>query len=255
MTYESQISFTLDTICPWTYLAKKRFVCTSSCTGTASLHAICKPARSPGLIRSSPIALRRFRETDDAKTTTFVVKFFPYQLYPEASKEGEDKAEWYKKSKYGDSQEKMNTYIKLMTAYGKTAGIDYKFGGTVANTLDAHRVIQHFQEEKGSETADKIINSLYSQYFEHEKHPSSTETLLKATADAGIPEEEARPIIENKNEGLADVKSLIQEQAMNGVDSVPTIIFEGKKRDFTLVGARDVEEYEKTLHQIAKESN
>lgn len=87
-----------------------------------------------------------------------MVKFFPYQLYPEASKEGEDKAEWYKKSKYGDSQEKMNTYIKLMTAYGKTAGIDYKFGGTVANTLDAHRVIQHFQEEKGSETADKIIN-------------------------------------------------------------------------------------------------
>lgn len=79
--------------------------------------------------------------------------------------------------------------------------------------------------------------------------------MLKATADAGIPEEEARPIIENKNEGLADVKSLIQEQAMNGVDSVPTIIFEGKKRDFTLVGARDVEEYEKTLHQIAKESN
>jgi predicted DsbA family dithiol-disulfide isomerase len=60
----------------------------------------------------------------------FTVKYHPYQLYPEASKEGEDKYEWY------------------------------KIGGTVANTMDAHRVIQHFQEEKGPETADKIINCM-----------------------------------------------------------------------------------------------
>ena len=45
-----------------------------------------------------------------------------------------------------------------MSGYGATAGIKFKFGGTVANTMDAHRVIQHFQEEKGPQTADKIIN-------------------------------------------------------------------------------------------------
>jgi predicted DsbA family dithiol-disulfide isomerase len=39
-----------------------------------------------------------------------------------------------------------------------TAGIDFKFGGTVANTIDAHRLIQHYQEEKGPEAADKLIN-------------------------------------------------------------------------------------------------
>jgi predicted DsbA family dithiol-disulfide isomerase len=37
----------------------------------------------------------------------FTVKFMPYQLNPSASQEGEDKYEWYKKSKYGDSEEKM----------------------------------------------------------------------------------------------------------------------------------------------------
>jgi predicted DsbA family dithiol-disulfide isomerase len=104
------------------------------------------------------LALRRFRETDDAKSTTFVVKYYPYQLYPEASKEGEDKYEWYKKSRYGESEERMKMYITIMSAYGASAGINYKFGGTVANTLDAHRVIQHFQEEKGSEVAHKIID-------------------------------------------------------------------------------------------------
>ncbi|EXJ82577.1 hypothetical protein A1O3_06390, partial [Capronia epimyces CBS 606.96] len=179
MTYESQISFTLDTICPWTFLAKKRL----------------------------DEALRRFRHSEDSKSTTFVVKYFPYQLFPETSNEGLDKYEWYKKSTYGDSEEKMKMYITLMTAYGKTAGIDFKFGGTVANTLDAHRVIQHFQGAMGLETADKIINSLYSQYFEQEQHPSKDATLLRATRDAGIPEDEARPVIEDKNVGLIDVKA------------------------------------------------
>jgi predicted DsbA family dithiol-disulfide isomerase len=77
---------------------------------------------------------------------------------------------------------------------------------------------------------------------------------LKATTEAGIPEDEARAFIEDKNDGLIDVKNLVREQAGNGVDSVPTIIFEGKRRDITLVGAKEVEEYEKTLAAIVKES-
>lgn len=96
--------------------------------------------------------------------------------------------------------------------------------------------------------------ALYSQYFQSEKHPSADETLLKATTDAGIPEDEAKAFIEDKNDGLIDVKNLVREQAGNGVDSVPTIIFEGKRRDITLVGAKEVEEYEKTLAAIVKES-
>jgi predicted DsbA family dithiol-disulfide isomerase len=52
----------------------------------------------------------------------------------------------------------MKMYTTLMSAYGISAGIAYKFGGTVANTLHAHRVIQHFQEKKGPVTADRIIN-------------------------------------------------------------------------------------------------
>ena len=96
--------------------------------------------------------------------------------------------------------------------------------------------------------------ALYSQYFENEKHPSSDETLLKATSDAGIPESEAKTFIEDKNDGLIDVKNMVREQAGNGVDAVPSIMIEGKRRDITLVGAREVEEYTKALKQIAKES-
>lgn len=95
---------------------------------------------------------------------------------------------------------------------------------------------------------------MYSQYFENEKHPSSDETLLKAATDAGIPEAEAKAFIEDRDEGVMDVKMAIREQAGNAIDSVPYIILEGKRRDFTLEGAREVEEYEKALASIAKES-
>ncbi|CZT01359.1 uncharacterized protein RAG0_09032 [Rhynchosporium agropyri] len=199
--------------------------------------------------------LRIVRATDASSKVNFTVVYHPYQLYPGASAEGEDKYEWYKKSKYGDSEEKMKMYVKLMTAYGSTAGITYKFGGTVANTLPSHRIIQHFQETKGPIVADKLINSLYRQYFEEEKHPSSKETLMAACKEAGIDEKDAEALIGDENEGLQDTKMKIREQAGNGVDSVPFVVVEGKRRDMTLTGAQEVKDYVKALEQVVKESN
>lgn len=105
----------------------------------------------------------------------------------------------------------MQMYMALMTAYGRGEGIEYKFGGTVANTLHAHRVIQHFQATKGPEVADQLIDSLYRQYFEEEQHPSSTETLVAAAMEAGIDEKEARAFVEDEDEGLADVKMAAED--------------------------------------------
>jgi len=224
--YDSTINFTLDTICPWTYLAKRRL----------------------------DEALRRVRDTDASSKVNFTVVFSPYQLYPEATQEGEDKYEWYKKSRYGDSEDKMKMYTTLMSAYGASAGIDYKFGGTVANTLQAHRVIQYFQEEKGPEVANKLVDTLYKMYFEEEKHPSTHETLLAACKEAGIDDKEAKRVVEDEYEGLQETKMKIREQASNGVDSVPFIVFEGKRRDITIQGANEVDDYVKALGQIVKES-
>ncbi|KAG4031901.1 hypothetical protein MFRU_008g02540 [Monilinia fructicola] len=212
---------------------------------------------SPFILTTST-ALRIVRLTDEASNVNFTVKFSPYQLYPGASKQGEDKHAWYRKSRYGDSEEKMEMYIKVMTAYGQSAGIDYKFGGTVANTIDAHRIVQHFQQQDvrggGPETADKIVMALYRMYFQEEKHPSSEETLLAACKEAGVDEGEARKVIGDEYEGLMDVKNMIRESESNGVDSVPVVNVEGRRRDITLTGAQDVGEYVKTLERIVKES-
>ncbi|EKD20243.1 DSBA oxidoreductase [Drepanopeziza brunnea f. sp. 'multigermtubi' MB_m1] len=216
--YDSTINFTLDTMCPLTYLVKNRKW-----------------------------------ETKES-IYTFTIVYRPYQLYPEASQEGEDRYEWYKKSRYGDSEEKMQTYITLMTAYGATASIDYKFNGTVANTLNAHRVIQYSQAKSGPAVADRLTSSLYRQYFEEEKHPSSKETLMTACQKAGIAEKEAADIIGDASEGLVETKTAIREQASNGVDSVPYVAIEGRRRDLTIQGASEVHDYFKALNQIFKES-
>lgn len=127
---DSPINFTLDTICPWTYLAKARLT----------------------------EALDTFRTANPSSPTIFTIHYLPYQLYPDAPKEGEDKYAWYMKSKYADSPEKMKMYTTLMAAYGAGCGIRFMFGGVVANTLDAHRVIQFFQEQKGAEVANRIVD-------------------------------------------------------------------------------------------------
>lgn len=155
--------------------------------------------------------------------------------------------------RYGDSEEKMKMYITLMTAYGATAGIPYKFGGTVANTLQSHRLIQSIQDTKGPAVTDALINSLYRQYFEQEQHPSSHATLLQACRDAGIPESEAKKLVEDESEGVQDVKMKVQEQRGNGVDSVPYVVVEGRRRDFTVQGAQEVADYRKILEQVVKE--
>ena len=46
---------------------------------------------------------------------------------------------------------------------------------------------------------------------------------------------------------------LIREQAGNGVDAVPHVVIEGRRRDFTLEGAKEVGEYLKALEGVAKE--
>lgn len=95
--------------------------------------------------------------------------------------------------------------------------------------------------------------ALYEQYFEQEAHPSSTATLAAATRAAGIPDADALAVIDDHSEGLMEVKALIREQASNGVDAVPYVTVEGKRRDFTLEGAKEIAEYVKTIEQVIKE--
>ncbi|KAB5554591.1 thioredoxin-like protein [Coniochaeta sp. 2T2.1] len=227
--YESQITLTLDTICPWTYLAKRRL-------DAALAHAATLPEITSH-INFPPVLIR------------------PYQLYPDFPSEGQDKHAWYLSTKYNNSEDRMAMYVSLMSAYGSEAGISFSFRGVVANTLEAHRVIQQVQTDLGPAMAGRVVDALYRAYFEEEKHPSSAETLVEACERAGLGREEAEGMGRGgKEDGLRETKRMVLEEKMDGVDSVPTVRIEGRRRDVTLVGAKSVEEYVRALVLVAKES-
>lgn len=87
-----------------------------------------------------------------------MVKYKPYQLYPEAPQEPKDKKEFYKTTNYAQTEDRFKMYSTYMSALGVGVGINFNFGGWISNTLHSHRLIQYYQEEKGTETADKIVN-------------------------------------------------------------------------------------------------
>ncbi|KAF3049328.1 hypothetical protein E8E11_009429 [Didymella keratinophila] len=227
MGYDSTIAFTLDTICPWTYLAFLR-------------------------LRR---ALSAFRTANPQSPASFSLRISPYQLYPDFSTPV-DRHAWYRDEKYAGSEERFEKYAVYMSALGKDEGIAFDFSsGPFANTFHAHRILQYMQEHHGAEAAVTALESLYEQYFTQRAHPSSFETLMKACLAGGLSAEEAKRVVEDENEEAMETKMAIREQTGNGVDSVPYIVFEGKRRDFTLIGAKEVAEYVKTLEQVVKEAS
>lgn len=107
------------------------------------------------------VALSQFRTTSPAASSvSFHLHYLPYQLYPSAPSAGEDKYEWYKNSKYQGSEEKMQMYTTVMRAEGEKEGIGFKFGGTIANTFEAHRMIYWVQENRGAEVVNKLVDCM-----------------------------------------------------------------------------------------------
>jgi predicted DsbA family dithiol-disulfide isomerase len=191
------------------------------------------------------------------------------------SGQGEPKREWYTREKYNGDAAKFAMYEAVMRSYASALGFEFSWDGEVANTLDAHRVIQVFQaggeefdddpatledgrragDKYGAAAADRILLSLYRQYFEEGRHPGAEETLLRACEEAGVEAADARRVVlGDRGLGRAQTQHMVRMAGINGVDSVPTVVLEGRRRDLTLVGAKEVEDYEKALATIVKES-
>ncbi|KAF2181391.1 hypothetical protein K469DRAFT_713824 [Zopfia rhizophila CBS 207.26] len=63
---------------------------------------------------------------------------------------------------------------------------------------------------------------------------------MGACRDAGVDEDGARTFVEDESAGLQDVRMVVREQTGNGVDGMPYTVFEERRRDFMLVGAKAV---------------
>lgn len=193
------------------------------------------------------------RSSADPSKIAFSTHFEPYQLNPDFPPSA-NKNEWYLTNKHNGNAEAQKIFQEHMNEQVAPLGLKISFDGEMGNTLDAHRVIQYFQEEKGDETANKLIDGLYRRYFTEARHPSAEDTLVEACMEAGVEEPEARKVVSDKEIGLRKVKEKLRSVAMD-IDAVPVVTVEGKRRDITLTGAKQIEDYVKALETVAKESS
>lgn len=100
-----QIEFTLDTICPFTYLARRQL----------------------------QLAISQVSEECH-------VKYIPYDLAPGISTM--DKRSWYLQ-KYDEAS--LDSMINGMKRRGEEMGIQFDYGGVISNTFPVHRVIRYYQ--------------------------------------------------------------------------------------------------------------
>jgi predicted DsbA family dithiol-disulfide isomerase len=248
MPYDSTITFTLDTICPW-------YVNLPTLPSLPLTHLLKLPNRTYLAFLRLRRALATHQSTyPSSSDVTFTLVLAPYQLYPDFPSTGTPKYTWYKDERYAGSTSRMDAYISAMNDLGSAEGITFDFlNGVIANTLPAHRVLRYLQTKHGSQVACEALLSLYQSYFEQAAHPASADTLLAACVAAGLSEEEALGLVQDEEQGLVETKMAVREQEGNGVDSVPWVVVEGRKRDFALVGAKTAEEYGKVFRQVERE--
>lgn len=102
--------------------------------------------------------------------------------------------------------------------------------------------------------AHVVLQSLYRQYFERERSLVDEETISSALAEADISEAHVRTFLDDETLHRSSTLANMREQEANGIDAVPFIVIEGKKRDLHLEEAKEVQQYTKALETIIEES-
>ncbi|CVK92580.1 uncharacterized protein FMAN_07474 [Fusarium mangiferae] len=224
--YQSQITFVMDTICPWTYLGKRRL----------------------------DEALAQFRSSNSSSSISFKLHFASYQPNANRPETIPDRAAYALHKKHNDNREAQKIFEEHMLSLAQPLKLPIAFTGPTGNSFPGHRVIQQVQESQGAEVANKLVDAVLRLYFAEGRHPGSDDTLIEACVDAGIDEGMAKSLVEDKSRGERDTKEKIRSTGMD-IDAVPTVVIEGRRRDLTLTGLKEVSEYIKAMETIRKESS
>lgn len=208
------ISIVSDSVCPWCYVGKKK------------------------LERGIALYKAAHPNSDDTFSTTWR----PFYLNPHAPRKGIDKREYYK-TKFGD--EKAEMIFKRLASVGNDVGIDFSFGGKTGNTRDSHRLIQ-LGKTKSPAVQTRVVEELFTSYFEKEGDITSHDVLKEAGLKAGLSEEEVTQWLQS-DKGGKEVDTEVAEAQMRAVSGVPNFVLQGK---YEIGGAQDAEAFVKVFERV-----
>jgi predicted DsbA family dithiol-disulfide isomerase len=151
----------------------------------------------------------------------------------------------YYNDRFGDR--KVEQMILNMKKVGQEEGIQFSYGGGVGNTLDSHRLIWKARQEGGSHLQDKVVNELFSAYFENEQSLGETTVLKECANKAGM---DAAAIFQDESIGQSEVEAEMTEFASRwNCRGVPLFIVDGK---YPLSGAQPKEAFLEVFDMLQK---
>jgi len=129
----------------------------------------------------------------------------------------------------------------------KDVGLTYDFDrAVVANSFDAHRLIQF---AKTMDKGDKAEEALFHAYFTDGKNIADHKTLIKLAANIGLNPENATAVLESDQFTNA-VKHDIEIARSLDIRGVPFFLF---NRKYAISGARETEIFLKALKKAYSE--
>jgi predicted DsbA family dithiol-disulfide isomerase len=190
MATPMRIDIYSDTVCPWCFLAKRRFE-----------QALAeRPQYEPRVVWRA------------------------FELNPDLPADGVDRG-WYIATRIGDPARFAESQ-KTLLGLGAAVGIDFRFDliARVPNTRRSHLLIAHAARFKlQSEVKERLMRA----YFEEGRDIGDIDELVRLAAEAGLAEYPARSALVLRS-GQDAVIAAERHAAALGLTGVPTFIFDGQ---------------------------
>lgn len=200
-----------DVVCPWCYIGKRRL----------------------------QAALAERGMTDEVE-----VLHRAFQLDPTASTTTEPTID-HLAAKYGVSRDEALAMMANVTEVAAGEGLDYHLDRTrTGNTRDAHRLALWVQEQDPQIT-QRLLEAMYSAYFEQGRGVFSTDDLVALAAEVGLDPDGARSMLA----GTAYLDQVVQDQVLArtfGASGVPFFVID---RAYGVSGAQPLEVFLDAIDQ------
>ncbi|KIZ01597.1 hypothetical protein MNEG_6368 [Monoraphidium neglectum] len=202
----------------------------------------------------------------------FRVRWFPFQLNPLASYEGENKLQMYN-DKFGPGR--VAQMIPMMTrTYAEEGLPPYNMDGLTGNTLNSHRLLLWAAEAHGLQAQNRLVDELFKGlglagpwwvrppgpggcggwglgYFTGARFINDRAFLLEAAAAAGLPSDAAAKVLDDPESYLEETQQELRRYP--GVTGVPHFVIRaaGDQRPLArLGGAQPPEEFQEVFEGI-----
>ena len=200
-----------DVVCPWCYIGKRRLQ---------------SALAERGIADEVEIVHRAFQLDPTASTTTA----------PTID---------HLAAKYGVSRDEALAMMSNVTEVAAGEGLEYHLDRTMTgNTRNAHRLVLWAQEQDPV-AAQRLLEAMYSAYFEQGRGVFSIDDLVALAAESGLEADAAREMLA----GSAYLDQVVEDQVLArtfGANGVPFFVID---RAYGVSGAQPVEVFLNAIDQ------